>query len=459
MATRTAAMDDAGSIGLVKRWRWGIAGPTGWGIGDQALSSLTNFLLGLFVARAAGPRDLGAFSLAFATYAMMLNVSQALGSEPLVVRHAAFADRKDWDRQTSMAVGIAVAVGLAAGAGSLVLALIGRGALAEAFLALSLTFPGLLLQDAWRAVFFAGRRPRAAFANDLVWAIVLCLGLLAIETTGHATIFWVTFAWGGAATVAAIIGAFQARLLPRPLKARAWLVAHRDLAPRYLGELTIGAGAEPLAFWGIGAVAGLIAVGAIRGAQMLLGPLYVSIIGFRLALVPEAVRLAKVSVRRLSELILMFALVICVATLAWGTLVFLIPERVGIALLKSSWLPARAVLVPVTVTMAAFGLMTAAVVGLRALAAAKLSLQVKLISTPIIIGSGIAGAMFGGMMGAAWGLALANCVGAALFWGQYRRAVSRHRANETSIAQLDHGGTIPDPIAAEDVLADPPRAT
>jgi hypothetical protein len=407
-----------------------MAGPTGWGICDQALSSLTNFLLGIFIARATGPRDLGAFSLVFATYVMMLNVSQALGTEPLVVRHAAFSDRKGWDRQASLALGIPIAVGIAAGLGSLLMAWATSGPLRETFLALVLTFPGLLLQDSWRAVFFAGRRPAAAFANDLIWAVALCLGLLAIQLTGHVTVFWVTLMWGGAATLAAAVGIVQARVVPKPLRARGWLRLHRDLAPKYLGELTIGASAEPLAFWGIGAVTGLVAVGAIRGAQMLLGPLYVSIIGFRLAVLPEAVRLARSSVRKLTEFIVFFSVLICIGAAAWGAVMALLPQSVGLALLKTSWRPARDLLIPVTITMTAFGLMTAAVVGMRALAAARLSLQMKLVSTPLIVSGGIVGAAIGGMTGAAWGLALSNCLAVILFWGQYRRAVSLHVASD-----------------------------
>jgi len=40
----------------------------GWGLADQAFSSLTNFAVGLLIARTVGPADFGAFSLAFALY-------------------------------------------------------------------------------------------------------------------------------------------------------------------------------------------------------------------------------------------------------------------------------------------------------------------------------------------------------------------------------------------------------
>ena len=60
----------------------------GWGVGDQALSSLTNFFMGILVARTVSPDDFGAFSLAFGAYVLALVVSRGLTGEPLVVRHS-----------------------------------------------------------------------------------------------------------------------------------------------------------------------------------------------------------------------------------------------------------------------------------------------------------------------------------------------------------------------------------
>jgi O-antigen/teichoic acid export membrane protein len=41
-----------------------------WGVGDQAMSSLTNFFLSIFVARNLGATQFGAFSLAYVTYGL-----------------------------------------------------------------------------------------------------------------------------------------------------------------------------------------------------------------------------------------------------------------------------------------------------------------------------------------------------------------------------------------------------
>ena len=47
----------------------GIARRLGWGVGDQAVSSLSNFAMGVFVARSLGAAGFGAFALGYVTYA------------------------------------------------------------------------------------------------------------------------------------------------------------------------------------------------------------------------------------------------------------------------------------------------------------------------------------------------------------------------------------------------------
>ena len=46
----------------------------GWGMGDQALSSLTNFAVGIAVARSVSASAFGAFALAFSFYSIALSV-------------------------------------------------------------------------------------------------------------------------------------------------------------------------------------------------------------------------------------------------------------------------------------------------------------------------------------------------------------------------------------------------
>ena len=65
------------------------AGRLGWGLADQAVSSITNFALGIVVARSLGPTEFGAFSLAWVTYGVALNLSRGLATDPLTADTAA----------------------------------------------------------------------------------------------------------------------------------------------------------------------------------------------------------------------------------------------------------------------------------------------------------------------------------------------------------------------------------
>src|SRR5437773_1671247 len=107
----------------------------GWGVADQAASSLTNFGAGIFVARSVSPQAFGAFSLAFATYLVAMNVVRSLASEPLVVRYSA-APRPQWREATKAATGTAIVTSVILGVGCVLVAATVGGSLREALLAL-----------------------------------------------------------------------------------------------------------------------------------------------------------------------------------------------------------------------------------------------------------------------------------------------------------------------------------
>src|SRR5271156_6591470 len=66
----------------------------GWGVGDQAVSSLTNFAVSIYIVRALGPVQFGAFSLAYVTYGFALNASRGLSTDPLMVRFSGVPESK-----------------------------------------------------------------------------------------------------------------------------------------------------------------------------------------------------------------------------------------------------------------------------------------------------------------------------------------------------------------------------
>src|SRR5262245_12985110 len=143
-----------GACGANIRRSRGIAKRLSWGLGDQAVSSISNFVVGLVVARELDVAGFGVFSLAWVTYGVVLKISRGLASDPLVVRFSGVSTA-DWRAATSRATGTAVVVGVVFGVVCALASMIIGGAIGGAFLGLAIVAPGMLLQDAWRFAFFA----------------------------------------------------------------------------------------------------------------------------------------------------------------------------------------------------------------------------------------------------------------------------------------------------------------
>src|SRR5215212_5768949 len=153
----TASVAKSGRRGVMQAMR-----RLGWGVADQGISSVSNFALGLFVARSFGASSFGAFALAYITYTVIINASRGLATDPLLVRYSGDASDR-WRSATSAATGTALAVGVAAGVLCVVAGLLLPDSVGPVFVALGVGLPGLTLQDSWRFAFFACRRGSSAF--------------------------------------------------------------------------------------------------------------------------------------------------------------------------------------------------------------------------------------------------------------------------------------------------------
>jgi O-antigen/teichoic acid export membrane protein len=392
----------------------------GWGLGDQAVSSLTNFAISLYVARELGAVQYGAFSLAYVTYSFALNASRGLATDPFMVRFSA-AELSVWRRAVRSCTGTATSVGLVTGAGVLVTALLLAGTARSAFLALGLTLPGLMLQDSWRYAFFALGRGSQAFLNDCVWALAMAPALIGLKLTHHGNVFSFVFAWGAAAWVAAAVGPLQARVVPRLSDSWEWVSRHRDLGPRYLAENTSNSGASQLRIYAVGGIVGLAAVGYVQAASTLMGPFLVIFMGISLVTVPEAARVLRRSPRHLRLYCVAVSAGLSLAALAWGILLLVaLPRGLGHWLLPSIWRGTYPLIVPLTISIMGGTATAGAQSGLRALGAAKRSLRAMIIGSVAYLGLGVAGAVQGGALGTVRGVAVATWIAAIVYWWQLR---------------------------------------
>jgi O-antigen/teichoic acid export membrane protein len=391
-------------------------------VADQVVSSLSNFAVSIFVVHALGAAQFGAFSLAFVTYGFVLNASRGLTTDPLMVRFSG-TDLPTWRRAVADSSGTAILVGLVASACVLGAAMVLSGAAGAAFLALALTLPGLLLQDSWRYSFFALGRGSQAFINDTIWTLTLLPALAVLQVTGHADVFWFVLAWGVTGTIAAVVGPWQARVIPRPTGAWRWVSKHRDLGPRYLAEGTSQSAAAQIRAYSVGFFLGLAALGSVQAASTLFGPMTILFLGMSLVAIPEAARVLRRSPRHLPLFCLVITGGLSAAGLAWGIfLLVAVPRGFGNWLLGPIWRPTYSLVLPSMVCVIGQGIAAGAGTGLHALGAARRSLRMTVLGSVLYVICSLAGAVADGAAGTLWGTAVGLWVIAVYGWWQLRVA-------------------------------------
>ncbi len=410
---RTFATDFAGNV--VRRF--------GWAFADQVLSSGTNFLLGVLVARTVGVRDLGAFSVAYATFTFSLGAVRAIAGELLAVRHSAVS-ADEWREGVTRSAGTALMAGIVVGAGCLIA---GAGAVEPFRSVLSivgLSLPFLLVQDVWRFAFFARGRGSAAFLNDVVWVAVMFVVFALLRYYDVSSVAWLTLGWASAGCLAAIVGVFQLKVLPSdPLSAARWLRGHRELAPRFVAEFLVSSGVSNLTLFAIGGIAGLGELGRLRAGEIALGPLTVLFAGAGLVATPEGVRLLHESPGRLLRGCRWLSLALVAGVITWGAVVSIVPRGIGELLLRANWDTARSLLLPLSIALIGYAFSFGAWTGLRALAAARRSLRARCIDGALTFSLGLTGAYLGGATGVAWGYAVTGCLRSLNAWWQFTRAL------------------------------------
>lgn len=400
----------------------------GWGVADQGVSSMGNFAFSILLAKALSPNEFGGFTIAWVTYGMILNASRGLATDPLVVRFS-HTDRASWREAVRASAGTALSVGVVGGLACVAAGWALPDPVGTAVLVLGLVLPGLLLQDAMRFASFAAGRPFLAFVNDAVWAVLQTTAAAVLLVTGTASVGAASLAFGGTAAVAALVGWFQLRVLPNLGKVRYWLVTQRSLSVRYAIENTSISGARQLRMSLLGVIAGLAAVGQVRGAEILMGPFMVVLMGVAQVAVPEGVRVLQRAPRGIIRFSLLLGSVQAVAAALWAALMLiLVPRGLGELLLGELEVGAYAVLLPVAVNMVVGCFENGAQTGVRALGASRHSLAAQLANAALYLVGGVGGAVLDGASGSCWGVAAATTIATVIWWRRLFRALGEHDA-------------------------------
>ncbi|KJY33683.1 hypothetical protein [Streptomyces katrae] len=374
---------------------------------DQAASSATNILVLVLAARLSSASGFADFSMVYVTFSVLLGLNMAYVGQTVVLEKEAGGRLGVTCRSsvlfTAAAAGVA---GLVLGVVSLVLPS------GWAFLALGLVLPFVLVQDGLRYCFSALRVPERALAADTL-RLVCVVAALAVQPQG-ASAGRLVLVWGLSALPALGLGLWLLRPYVRGARADVRPYLRRGhLGQRFVVEFAVGNGSSQLAVLGLGAFATPLAVGALRGATTLFGPLNV-LFNSANAFGPPIVGRAS-GKRGMVRLTAAMGAALALLGAGWAAVLYALPEGLGRHLLGDTWTAASALLPATGAQYAVMGLGTCALLTLRVLnPKATLSLQVvfSLLSVALLLG----GYAAWGVTGAAWGLAAGSAAKATAGW-------------------------------------------
>ena len=411
-------------------WRHHFA-TLNWTLLDQALSSGTNFVLALIVVRSVPNADFGAFSVAALLYVLGVGFTRAITTEPLTIRHGRddAAIRNAARRCCGAALGIGGVLGLACALAAPFVS----GHLRVVLLIVGVTFPLLLVQDSVRVVFFAMQQPRRAAANDAVWALLELGMIIAVRSVGSGVTSYVG-AWLFSGAIAGLYGLLQLRLLPAFLAGPSWIREHRLLGLPLFWNFVLMSAPPYLLFAATPLVTGLGVLGTARAAYIPFSPFGLLIQSSWMLLLPAAARRSERYVKRLA-----IASSLALGSLAflWTvTIVFAIPNGLGLRLIGSSWSITRGTRAVFGVALVAQALGIGPLIALRALERPGALVRVRMITAPLILATGLLAAARWGAIGVAVGIALGDVSATLLSWKVQRHVlVVRKTAAESDIVR------------------------
>ena len=381
---------------------------------DQAISSASNVLVSILAARALGVSDFGWFGLVLITYVATQGAARALVGEPLLVRPAEAESRPGEAIGTGLVLSAGIA--LVVVAAGLVTSTVQRD-LGLGLVALGAFIPLVFLQDLGRYLAFATHVPRRALVLDLTWLVLLVVAIGVVLASGSGSLVLFVVAWAGSGALAGLLVPLSYRH-SRIRLGLGWLRETWPFSWRYALSFASMQGASLGVSVAIVGIAGSRALGAVRGALLLLGPFTQFQAAAIAAGVAEVSRMeagaAAVArhVRRTTTLTAGLAV-------ANATVLLLLPDALGRLVLGATWAPTERLLWPACVQMVLLGLISGVRSALLGLKVVRTTTTLDIVGTAVTLGSTVVGAFVNGSLGAFWFLAAAQGVVAIMWWGTY----------------------------------------
>ena len=316
---------------------------------DQAMSSASNGLIVLAVARVSSVDSFGAATLLFAFAAAAMGVGRGAIGTPIML--AADRGGAELRREAGFAATTALAFGLiVSSAAAVTSVLLNVPRMGVAF---SIAIPLVVVVDVFRYTLISASKPNIALIWDALWAIGSALLLLITLFSSHAindagmVLFWAILAG-----ITAVGMGLSYRLYPRFRGLGSWWWTTHGPRIRYGLE----AGLQQINVIVVTSIAtamlGASAAAALRGASVIMSPLAILLNAVPLMIIPESVR-SGASARAVWRKLCRIGFVGSLLVITLGPALMLLPLAVGQLILGDSWLYVRAVLPIVSIECAA----------------------------------------------------------------------------------------------------------
>lgn len=375
---------------------------------DQALSSVSNLLAVVLVARVLSPAEFGYFALGYAILTLTLGLSRAyFGS-----RISLAPDPAEARRVTS-----ALVAGMLALSPLVVLVVLGVASAATGgqapliALVVALATPVVCIQDALRFGAIAGGRPWVALASDALWIVVMAVPFALPSELSAPAVLTVWGSAAGAALLVALVG-FRERPV---LRAGIAELRRREAVGSALTLGTVATTAATLlVLLVVTRTLGPAAAGSLRGASTVMGPVNVLFAFTAVGLTPVLVQRGRSGDRRFCAMV---GAVTVGLVLLWGLVVLLLPDGFGAAAFGESWVGIRSVLAWTVGEYVWIAVAAAAVLGLKVQqrASGLIATRIGTASLTVLAGT-LAALVVGHVQAVAAGFALSAAVGAATAW-------------------------------------------
>lgn len=403
-------------------------------LADQVVSSVSNLLVVVLVARAVSPTTFGQFVLGYAVLTLTLGLSRAyFGS-----RVSLAPDMQEARRLTgALVAGMLVISPLVALAVLAVSTLATEGQAPLICAVVAVATPIVCVQDVLRFGAASGGRPLAALLSDGVWVLVMAVPFALSLQLGAVSALML---WAGGSALALLVALIAFRERPR------WRAGMRELRRRENvgASLTLGAvattSATLLVLLVVSNTLGPAAAGSLRGASTAMGPVNVLLAFTALGVTPVLVRRARHGDQRFC---LAVAAVLVGLVLAWGAVLLLLPERLGTAAFGSSWGGIRNVVTWTVVEYVFLAVGAAAFLGLKVRQRAGDLIRSRAVAAAatVVIGSAVATSVRD-VVAVAAGLAVCALSMAGTAWFLLLRDnIRTSRGSDAPIRRLLHHGS------------------